>query len=430
MISSKERRSFYIRNKCLFENIKITALFIIISSSCSQYDATKPYISEEESTNKIDSTAVTLGQDSVIEISKDEASTFVMLGHHYKNKELSDSAIYYFRRYFHYIHFSDLKIDKKILNQAYQALGEIYLDNKMYEDAYHLNNQYITYKERFYEEDLKRSIVEMNKIYDLTVKEQEVEDLNLEIQHAKRQLWGSILVFTLCVLVASLLIVSYLNRRKYKQLLEQAQYKQRLLRSQMPPHLILNTIDSIQHYLELDQNKLANKYLIKFSRLMQATLENSAKSFVSINREMEALYDYLDLQKMRFEDLFIYDIDSDFDLEDEFIFIPPMIIQPFVENSILHGFKDMKKGGVIKIFLMKRDGYLHCIINDNGVGLVDRNHISSGRDRESISSEITSSRLALFGKQLKAPSGIEVFDKLAKFNEIGVQVVIDIPYKE
>lgn len=388
------------------------------------------YASKEQESKSISTYKKALKLSEQYHIDGSNILTNIAQMYKYQGLETSvDSSIYYYKRYFEFVDSTRFVVNKQLLARSYKALGELYIKKKRYEDAYYLNNRYLAYRERFFEDDLEHSVIEMSKKYDLNIKEQEVKRLNREVSFAKRQLWGSVLVFVLSIIVASILAVSILNRKRYKQLLEQAQYKQRLLRSQMTPHLILNTITSIQHYIRLNENRLANKYLVKFSRLMQATIDNSAKSFVSIHREIEALRNYLDLQKMRFGELFSYEISSDFDLEDDFIFIPPMIIQPFVENSISHGFQGMKNGGVIKIYLVKREGYLFCTIDDNGVGLMVGNSRSSGRDRESMSSEITSDRLRLFGKQLKAPSGVEVLDKLAKFSETGVRVEINIPYK-
>jgi LytS/YehU family sensor histidine kinase len=139
----------------------------------------------------------------------------------------------------------------------------------------------------------------------------------------------------------------------------------------MNPHFIFNVLSSIQNLVKKDA-KAASKFITKFSRLLRTVLENSRQNFVPLEDEIEVLKNYLDLQKLRFPDLFDYQIEMDDALEGRMIAIPPMLIQPFVENAIEHGFKGIERQGLIEIRLTNNksasDNYINCCIVDNGIG--------------------------------------------------------------
>ena len=113
--------------------------------------------------------------------------------------------------------------------------------------------------------------------------------------------------------------------------------EQKSLRLQMNPHFLFNSLNSIQSFvIEKDTDK-AIYYLSRFSQLMRLILMNSQQSFVVLQQELKVIKLYLDLERLRFDDVFSYIIEVDPDIEDEFIAIPPMIIQPYIENAIMHG---------------------------------------------------------------------------------------------
>ena len=126
--------------------------------------------------------------------------------------------------------------------------------------------------------------------------------------------------------------------------------QQRLLRSQMNPHFTFNTLYAIQNKVKDDQ-KIASDYLLKFSRLLRLILENSMQDYVLFENEIDSLKKYMDLQLFRFPNKFTYEVIYKSLEEDEFIFIPPMLLQPFIENSIEHGFSDIDYTANFETFL-------------------------------------------------------------------------------
>jgi hypothetical protein len=224
-------------------------------------------------------------------------------------------------------------------------------------------------------------------------------------------------VMSLFVLIGFLIY----KQRQFKYERQSLQMQQRLLRSQMNPHFMFNTLSVIQSQINKNQGS-AEKYLLKFSRLLRLILENSLHNYVPVGDEIETLKKYLDLQLIRFQNKFAYNISlTNFD-EDELIYIPPMLIQPFVENSIEHGFLGIDRKGEISIKLTLQEKWMSCVIEDNGKGL-----------KTSASVLKTSVSINLISKFIKkvTKKSISIKDRAnnGSSNESGVIVEFLIPYK-
>jgi putative methionine-R-sulfoxide reductase with GAF domain len=141
------------------------------------------------------------------------------------------------------------------------------------------------------------------------------------------------------------------------------------LRAQMNPHFIFNALNSIQQYVLQGNVVEANKYLSKFSKLQREVLNHSDQNFISLEKELEVLNLYLELEQLRFDGNFTYEIKTDAAIDDDEIKIPPMIIQPFVENSIWHGLMPKQGERWVHIhFELSSDDLLICTVTDNGIG--------------------------------------------------------------
>ena len=138
----------------------------------------------------------------------------------------------------------------------------------------------------------------------------------------------------------------------------------------MNPHFTYNFLSLVKS--EIKSNPLgASDYLIKYSRLLRSILDNSTQNYVQLNTEMEILKKYIDLQKLRFPQNISFEVEYNNLEEDDLIFIPPMIFQPILENSIMHGFKGIEYEGRIQIILTKKERFISCEVRDNGSGLAE-----------------------------------------------------------
>jgi len=182
------------------------------------------------------------------------------------------------------------------------------------------------------------------------------------------------------------------------------------LKSVMNPHFVFNVLNSIQFFIASNDRDSALSYLSTFSKLMRSVLDHSVKDSTTLDEEVNLLKNYVTLEKLRFNDKFdfILEIDDDIVLEDTSI--PSLLIQPYIENAILHGFHTIKKGGLITLRMKKNDEYLVVEIEDNGIGreAAERLRKQSRPGHESIGTKLTEERLRLINEQ--AGTAITVTD--------------------
>jgi LytS/YehU family sensor histidine kinase len=210
--------------------------------------------------------------------------------------------------------------------------------------------------------------------------------------------------------------------------------EQKALRLQMNPHFIFNSLNAIQNFVLLNDTDKAVNYLAKFSHLMRMILANSTASFITLKDELKALTYYIDLEKLRFDDKFDYVIEKDAEIDEEFVEIPPMLFQPYVENAIIHGFVNSPKPGHLEIFLKRQNqSTLLCIIQDNGIGREKAIEIreKSGLKRQPRGMTITQERIEIFNKQSKKNFSVRIIDLKNEHGEAtGTRVEFTIQYNE
>jgi len=184
------------------------------------------------------------------------------------------------------------------------------------------------------------------------------------------------------------------------------------LRLQMNPHFIFNTLNSIQSFILKNDTDKAVNYLGKFSQLMRMILTNSTETYISVKEELKALRYYLEIENLRFENKFSYAIIVDKSIDEEFIEIPPMIIQPYVENAIIHGLLHKEEKGHINIRLSLTGRHILWVIEDNGIGREKARQIqqASGLYRKSKGMLITRERLQVLNKNNNEDFSIHIVD--------------------
>jgi LytS/YehU family sensor histidine kinase len=140
------------------------------------------------------------------------------------------------------------------------------------------------------------------------------------------------------------------------------------LRAQMNPHFIFNAISSIQNFILHNENDAANHYLLLFSRLMRNVLEHSKEEVITLQQENEMLQQYLEIESLRFKGRFKWQIELPDNIPHGEILLPPLLLQPFVENALWHGLIPLEKQGVLHIHIRAENEQLICVIEDNGIG--------------------------------------------------------------
>jgi len=213
--------------------------------------------------------------------------------------------------------------------------------------------------------------------------------------------WKALWFYFLCV-IAMLLgaLAVYRNRidsinEKYEIEQEINQLERSALQAQMNPHFIFNCLNSIQSYIMSNDKEQAMEYLARFARLVRQNLRASSESQVALDVEISMLENYMELERMRFHNSFDYKINLDENIAAQEMIIPPLIIQPYVENAILHGMKQKKGDGLIELSFAQSEDLLYIQIKDNGTGIdTHKEKKSTG----SLGMSITQKRLAHLSK--------------------------------
>jgi tetratricopeptide (TPR) repeat protein len=301
--------------------------------------------------------------------------------------------------------------DKVISKDVLLNLSETYTRMEDFKNAYEYLSLYSLMSDSILNEQTSNKIAEMEAKYEFERKNHKIALLNARHEKDNQTMTAIVLV---SVLIFVLIIVIY-NRYKVKQNLsmqmKELQYEQKLLRLQMNPHFIFNSLGAIGSFVSQNNKTEASLYLGKFAKLIRAILEHSRKTEIPLEDVVENLERYIDLEKVRFHNSFDYRIDVEEDLKD-FTMVPPLLVQPFVENAILHGINHTKKDGLIDIRFFCENNKVVCTVEDNGIGREKAKSLNSSYnpDHKSLATEIITRRLKMGKKKQKDNLNIEIVD--------------------
>ena len=209
-----------------------------------------------------------------------------------------------------------------------------------------------------------------------------------------------------------------------------ADLEMRALRAQMNPHFIFNCLNSIDAYIIKNDTRKASEYLNHFSRLVRLILQHSRSAYVNLKDELESLELYIKLEQMRFRNAFEYEIVLKDYLVAENYEIPPMLIQPFVENAIWHGLNYKETGGKVKVEVEESEDMLICVIEDNGIGRKAAAAIRASKKikRKSMGMGITAERIEIINNLYQTHNHVEIEDLYDESgNASGTRVRLHIP---
>lgn len=350
---------------------------------------------------------------------------FYNLGEAYIKQNKLDSAIYAYSTALQFAQGANFLAG---ISNSYFGLAETYGKKGDFTKAY--ENLYKAYslRDSVYNEDKNRTLSELKIGFEVDKKEQEnkqlIEEADLKDTQIKQQL---IIIFTLGVLLLVIIIGGTYLYRQSKVIAEQKEkiLEQKLLQMQLNPHFIFNSLQAIQDYIYSNNEQQASKYLSKFARLMRLTLENSRQENILLKTEIELLDNYLALQKLRMGDKLEYTIEVAEDIDPSFTEIPPMLIQPFVENAVEHGIKMKEGNGIVTVNFSMVGEMLHIVVSDDGPGIPAAG--SGAKDHHSLSMQIITERLALLGKKKKKYKPQLIISDLGNTQNKGTRIEINIP---
>jgi len=252
--------------------------------------------------------------------------------------------------------------------------------------------------------------------------------------------WWFITLVALVIAMAAYWLYRFrMEQVKKKQRLK-SEYEKKLanvemsaLLAQMNPHFLFNSLNSIDSYIIRNESKKASEYLNNFARLMRLILQNSRSNYINLKDELEALELYMQMESLRFKNKFCYSIAVDENVETNSIVIPPMLIQPYVENAIWHGLMHKTNGieGLVKINISKNADDLLCVIEDNGIGrkkAAELKEQKQSNHKRSMGMQITKDRIEIINKLYNMNASINIYDMEDELgNAKGTKVELIIP---
>lgn len=333
---------------------------------------------------------------------------------------------------------------KKVLLLSYASLADVYSRSHNFEKAYEylkLNNiikdslfntesskQINEMKTRYETEKKDKEIVLLNKDKELLSKDKEIQTIRIQKQRAA--LYYVITGFGVLGIFILIYFRQYNQKRKLVFLQQVAEMDAKLLRAQMNPHFIFNSLNSIQSLILENETRLAREYLVTFSRLTRAILEQTRKQSVSLAEEISTLKMYLDLEKLRFNNKFNYTVELKNFTDTENVYLPPLLIQPFIENSVVHGIANKEGKGWITVEFRKEKDALVCIIEDDGIGREKSAEIKQAKEvrNNSVATQLARDRIVGIKRGGDNHTGIFITDlKNEDGNACGTRVEINIP---
>lgn len=304
------------------------------------------------------------------------------------------------------------------------AIYRLFEANKLignFEKALEYHEQLKTLDEEVLSSDRLKAVTELEQKYEKSKNEKTIKELNQASEIKSLRI--RVLLFGIILSVFTLLIIFFVFRHKAlrsKQTI--LEIEQRLNRSRMNPHFFFNALTTLQGLAlkENDGKKMAI-YLYKFSSLMRKTLESSYNDYVTIDDELNFINHYIELQLLKQKDKFEFHVDVSPDIERSEILVPSMIIQPFLENAVEHGFATIDYVGKINLTIQTTDSELHIAISDNGKGIVESDINNNKHISRAV--QITKDRLYLISKLSKMKSSYSI----KKIEPHGVEIKLVLP---
>jgi tetratricopeptide (TPR) repeat protein len=323
---------------------------------------------------------------------------------------------------------------KDELSQAGHLLSELYEVKKNYQKALNYKTKAIGLDQEILNDGTIRYVNDILFRYDNEKKGNEIEVLAKQNEIVRLKLRKNRTLLLIGVLSLILLTgILYILYRQYqlsneKKLLT---LEQTMLRSQMNPHFLFNSLNSIKLYIINNEKKNAVHYLNKFSKLVRKILEASSQREIPLAEELETVELYMNIENIRFSNEINFKINISDDIDVHTVKIPSLILQPFLENALWHGLSSKEGAKNITLDVTSgEDGFINIAVTDNGVGRDKAEKIKEGKvlKRKSIGIDITKERLANFSKDYQNSFHVEIIDIYDNANlPSGTKILLHIP---
>ncbi|MGB4204838.1 MAG: tetratricopeptide repeat protein [Bacteroidales bacterium] len=309
--------------------------------------------------------------------------------------------------------------NKNRLSMAVEQLAKIYTQTGDLKKAIEYYEKLTALRDSLYQEQINVIVTEIEAKYELENQAKEIENLRQKTKIQELRLNAHrFIIYALIILSLISVFIAFLvtQRNKLRIAKKNAELEQKLFRLQMNPHFMFNALNTIQSFIITNNTDDAIKYLSNFAKLMRQVLNNSRQDLISLANEINAMEYYMQLQQLRYDNKFVYNIFVGPKLHPELIMIPPMLAQPFIENSIEHGFQGLKHQGKINISFNLNHDSIIFEIKDNGIGITQalKNKSAEMPDHDSIAMDITLERIRLLNQNKKHKIEFQVKELLSQ----------------
>ena len=260
-------------------------------------------------------------------------------------------------------------------------------------------------------------------------RDKEFDEFKITQLEKENNLRENLILILIIGLILGTIGIVYLNKLSKQRKSANQKLELRSLRSQMNPHFIFNALNSVNGFISLRDERRANSFLSGFSSLMRTVMENSEYDFITLTKELEIIQTYLKMEHFRFKDKFEYTIDIDESLDEDYVKLPPMLIQPYIENAIWHGLRYKTDTGLLNIILKDDDDTLVVTIQDNGIGR-KRSKLFKTKNqlkRKSIALKNIDQRIQIFEELHKIKITVKIADLYPDQEDTGTYVELRIP---
>lgn len=323
----------------------------------------------------------------------------------------------------------------EIQRDGWENTSELFVQKREFAKALEAYKKYILLRDSIFNDDKRAEITRLSLEYAFEKKEaanreKRSRERALAVMAIDRQkmIKNGIIGGASLLLLAGLLSFVFYKRkqdagarqREAELKAEVADTEMKALRARMNPHFIFNSLNSIGEFIAKHETETADYYLTRFASLMRMILENSEQREIPLADDLRTLEIYMQLEALRLNQKFTYHIEVAENIDPEITLVPPLLLQPFVENSIWHGVADMEGGGRILVEIRKEEDMINCAVEDNGKGM--KSELEYAKIRKSLGMKITSSRIELLNKIRKANGSVSLSD-IAE----GMRVEIKLP---
>lgn len=283
----------------------------------------------------------------------------------------------------------------------------------------------------------RRELIRQQGDIEKMTKDLALDDTQYELGIRIRQLRDSRLlirelaIIGLALILLAVVIGAYFTHRnatKSKRMGQLLALKS--LRSQMNPHFIFNALNSINQFISQNDERSANRFLSEFSKLMRLVLDNSQKDFITVQEEIEILTLYLRLEHYRFRDKFEYTFEVDPAIEKEDTFIPPMLVQPYIENAVWHGLRYRENKGLLKVMFQKEGNCMIITVKDDGIGRARSHELKTTNQSKHQSTGLKNiqERIEIINRVYHKNVRVEVSDVTT--SGAGTQAIVIVPIEK